>query len=577
MRARVIGVIGLMLLTVGGTAAASDAHPSLRFAVSFPSSLRQEAADGRAYVVISRKATPEPRDQIDITGGVPFWGEDVDGLRPGRTAYVDGRAYGYPVERLRDLPSGRYTVQAFFNVYTTFHRSDGSTMKLHMPCGDGQDLFHSPGNMYGSPQTVDIEPRRSGTIRLALDHVITPAQPVPADGTCQQGNPMDTAQVKHVKILSPRLSAFWGRPIYIGANVLLPAGYDASSDDRYPVEYHFAHFTINAPHGFREDQGNAFSKWWMSGSAPRFISVEVREENPFYDSSYVVNSANLGPYGDATTRELIPAIDSRFRTIAAPWARVTAGGSTGGWEALASQVFYPNVYGGTFAGYPDPVDFHRHQIVDVYGDANAYETVREWDRTPRPDSRDVAGDTNYVMAQENLWELARGDRDRSGGAWAVWEAVYGPQGRDGYPALAWDKRTGTIDPGVTARWKPMDLSAKLAAEWPTLGPRVQGRIFVYVGDTDTYFLNDAVQLLQQTLDSRTSPSADATFVYGRAKQHGWSPYSAQEWFSVYADYVARHAPKDTDTSVWRGPAVKARLNLSGGVIMPAEKTVGLPR
>src|SRR5919205_785243 len=189
MRARVLGVAALMLLVGTGTAAADDAHPSLRFAVSFPSSLRQAAADGRVYVVVSRKDTPEPREQIDITGGVPFWGQDVDGLRPGRTTYVDGRAYGYPLERLRDLPSGRYTVQAFFNVYTTFHRADGSTVKMHMPCGDGQDLFNSPGNLYGTPQTIDVAPRHSGTIRLNLDHVITPAQPVPAGGTCQQGNP----------------------------------------------------------------------------------------------------------------------------------------------------------------------------------------------------------------------------------------------------------------------------------------------------------------------------------------------------------------------------------------------------
>lgn len=572
MKARLIGVIGAVGLVASTTVAASSASGHVRFAISFPASLRKAAADGRAFVVVSRKSSPEPREQIDITGGVPFWGTNVDGLRPGRSVYVDSRAYGYPLPSLRDLPAGSYTVQAFFTTYTTFHRSDGSTVKLHMPCGDGQDLFNSPGNMYSTPKQLTVG-RHSGTVRLDLDHLITPADPVPAGGTCQQGNPTDTAHVKHIKIRSPSLTKFWGTPMYVGANVLLPAGYDSSGSTHYPVEYHFSHFTTAAPHGFREDGGNAFSKFWLSDKAPKFISVEVREENPFYDSSYVVDNPNLGPYGTATTKELIPAIDKQFRTVAQPWGRITAGGSTGGWEALASQIFYPDVYGGTFAGYPDPVDLHREQIVNVYGDKNAYDTIREWDRTPRPDGRNVAGDTNYVMAQENLWELARGDRDRSGGAWAIWEALYSPQGRNGYPAQGWDKLTGAIDPTVTARWKPMDLSAKIAAEWPTLGPKLTGKMYVYVGDTDTYFLNTAVELFQKTAQAQTNPPANATFVYGRAQQHGWSPYSAQDWFSVYADYIAHQAPKSANLRT----VPKPPLNPAAGVIMPPEKSVGLPR
>ncbi|WP_051469030.1 alpha/beta hydrolase-fold protein [Actinomadura oligospora] len=584
MRARLAGALCAVLLVVTGTTAAGvSGHGRLRFAVTLsPSAARQAgraAVDGRAYVIVSRKGDSEPRDQIDITGGVPFWGRNVDGVRPGGTVVLDagGGTYGYPLKSIASLPAGRYSVQAFFNTYDTFRRGDGSTVKMHMPCGDGMDLFDSPGNFSSSPRWVDIDPAHGGTVDLTLDHLITPSQPVPAGGTCQQGNPADSAHVKHVKIQSPALSRFWGRPIYIGANILLPAGYDPDGSVRYPVEYHFGHFTTNAPRGFREDGGNAFSKWWLSDAAPRFIVVELREENPFYDTSYAVDTPNLGPYGQATTRELIPAIDARFRTIAEPYGRLTSGGSTGGWMALAGQVFYPDVYGGAFAGYPDPVDLRREQIVNVYGDGNAYETVREWDRTPRPDSRNVAGDTNYVNAQENLWELARGDKDRSGGSWAMWEALFSPRGKDGYPALAWDKASGTIDHSVSAGWTAMDLSAKVAAEWPTLGPKLQGKVFVYVGDTDTYFLNTAVELFQQRTDALANPSSGFAFVYGRAKQHGWSPYTAQEWFQIYADHVARHAPKGTDVAAWRGPRATPRLSASGGVIVPPEKHVGLPR
>jgi len=580
MRARLIGLVAAVLLVVTGTAAAdSSGHGRLRFAVSIAPALQKAAVDGRAYVIVTRDGSSEPRQQIDITGGVPFWGRNVDGLKPGRAVTLGGGGdtYGYPLPTLASLPSGRYTVQAFFNTYDTFRRSDGSTVKMHMPCGDGMNLFASPGNMYSAPQQITIDQRSSGTVPIQVDKLITPADPVPAGGTCQQGNPADSDHVKHVKIQSPALSKFWGRPIYIGANVLLPAGYDPKAATRYPVEYHFGHFTRGAPRGFREDGGNDFSKWWLSDAAPRFIVVELREENPFYDTSYAVDTPNLGPYGQATTKELIPEIDKQFHTIAEPWGRITSGGSTGGWMALAGQVFYPDVYGGTFAGYPDPVDLRREQIVNVYDDANAYDTIREWDRTPRPDSRAVSGDTQYVNAQENLWELARGDRDRSGGAWAMWEALFSPQGKDGYPAQAWDKSTGAIDKSVTARWKPMDLSAKISSEWPELGPKLKGKLFVYVGDTDTYFLNTAVELLQQRVQALTGPTADATFVYGRAKPHGWSPYTVQQWFQIYADYIAKNAPKGTDVSAWRGPGAAPRLNASEGEIVAAQPQVGLPR
>jgi hypothetical protein len=579
MRARLIGMISILVLVVTSTAAAGFAgHVRLRFAVSFPSSLQPSALDGRAYIIVTRDGGSEPRQQIDITGGVPFWGRDVDHLRPGHAVYLDSGpdTYGYPLESLSSLPAGHYFVQAFFNAYDTFRRSDGSVVKMHEPCGDGMNIMSSPGNLYSTPKWIDIRPRSTGTVRISLDRKIAPADPVPPGGTCQQGNPADTAHVKHIKIKSDLLSKFWGRPIYIGANILLPAGYDPNGTSRYPVEYHMGHYTENAPRGFREDGGNDFSKWWLSGQAPPFIVVELREENPVYDTSYAVNTPNLGPYGDATTKELIPAIDQQFHTIAAPWGRITSGGSTGGWMALASEVFYPDVYGGTFAGYPDPVDLRREQIINVYGDNNAYDTIRPWDRTPRPDSRTVDGDTNYVNAQENLWELALGDKDRSSGAWAIWESLFSPQGKDGYPAQAWDKRTGAIDHTVTARWTAMDLSQIIATHWSTLGPKLQGRITVYVGDTDTYFLNTAVQLLQQRMSTLTGPTPDATFIYGRAKPHGWSPYTVQQWFAIYADYISHHAPPNA-SNVPRAKAALPRLDTGGGVIVPPQPQTGLPR
>lgn len=509
------------------------------FDVTIAKSVAKTPLTGRVYVIITRDGSREPRDQVDTTG-VPFFGLDVSSVRPGcRVTLRDGAGvYGYPLESFREIPAGDFYVQAFFNVYTRFDRSDGSRVWLHMPGGDGQDPFASPGNLYSKVVKVRLAPGCGKRVSLTLDQVVQPRDPVPMGGTTQQGNPPDTAHVKHIKIKSRLLTAYWGQPMYIAANVLLPADYDTGTD-RYPVVYSHGHFSTAPPFGFREDLGNSFSQWWMADDTPRMIAVTLRHENPYYDDSYAVNSANLGPYGDAITTELIPAIDAAFRTQPYRWARTLTGGSTGGWEALAQMIFYPDLYQGTWAFAPDPVDFRFHQIVNIYKDTNAYFNQSEWVDVPRPASRAVSGDVRLTMEQENHFELALGTRSRSGlGQWDVWEAVYGPQGRDGYPARIWDKRSGAIDKTVAEAWKPMDLRLYLEDNWASLGPKVAGRIFVGVGDDDTYFLNNAVELLQLAASKWTNPLADATFVYGPNGNHGWRPYTTPQLLTLM--YEAMH-------------------------------------
>ena len=212
------------------------------------------------------------------------------------------------------------------------------------PGGDGNDLFVSPGNLISTPVKLHLDPVAGGTFTLQLDQVLPPLQPVPPGGTTQQGNPTDSAHVKHIKIQSKLLTRFWGQPMYIGANILLPRDYDSkrARHQDYPVIWHQTHFPSRNPFGFVEDGSNAFSQFWLSKDAPQVIVVEIRHENPYFDDSYAVNSANLGPYGDAITKELMPAVDKAFRTIDARWARTITGGSTGGWETIAQQVFYPS-------------------------------------------------------------------------------------------------------------------------------------------------------------------------------------------------------------------------------------------
>ena len=116
--------------------------------------------------------------------------------------------------------------------------------------------------------------------------------------------PADTEYVKHIKFKSELLSKFWGRPVYLGAVVLLPRDYERTTI-RYPIDYVQGHFSLEAPYRF--DGQNDFSKAWMSDHYPRMIAVTLQHPNPYYDDSYLVNSPNVGPYDDALMQELDPA------------------------------------------------------------------------------------------------------------------------------------------------------------------------------------------------------------------------------------------------------------------------------
>lgn len=532
----------------GPPAAAAAAAPRARptFKVTFDRAVVKAPVDGRLMVIVSRAATGEPRDQVaDVADGVPFWGVDVNGVRPSSSVLVgDGPGtYGYPLPTIAALPVGDYTVQAFLNVYTTFRRSDGSVVKLHQPCGDGHDVFASTGNLYGRPVRVRVTPGGATPVDLHLSSVIAPSDPVPAGGTCQQGNPTDTEHVKHVKIRSAALSRFWGRDSYVAADVLLPDGYDdpANRTVRYPMEVNEGHYPGDSPKRFREDGSNAFSAYWLSGHAPKFLVVTFRHENPYYDDSYAVDSANLGPYGTALNRELLPVLDTRFRTIGSRAGRVLSGGSTGGWIAAATQLFYPDLYQGSWVGYPDPLDFHAHQLVDVYDDANAYVTQHEWTRVPVPSARETSGKTDYTMAQENLYELALGTHGRSGlGQWDIWQAVFSPQGRDGYPRPIWDKLTGAIDHTTAAYWgEHWDLAAYTERNWARLRPLVGGQLDVYVGDNDTYFLDNGVDLFKKRVDQL--PGSAVTYQFGQNQPHGYTPFTTEQFYDALADHVAANA------------------------------------
>ena len=296
----------LILLFLAAAAMALAAEP--RFEVSFAAPAHDGPITGRIFVAIGKAESPEPIRQVGSwTGKTPFFAADVEALAPGRAAVIDASSLGYPAASLKDVPAGDYYVQALVNVYTRFPRADGHTVWAHMDQWEGQQFTRSPGNLYSEVHKVHLDPAAGYDVKLELTHVIPPVE-----------LPADTAWVKHIRIQSPMLSKFWGHPIYVGATVLLPKGYDQHPEERYPVIYIQGHFGLNAPYGFSETgggRGAELSKAWMSDDFPRMIAVTWQHPTPYFDDSYAVNSANDGPYGDALLKELVPYLEQHFRMI----------------------------------------------------------------------------------------------------------------------------------------------------------------------------------------------------------------------------------------------------------------------
>jgi Putative esterase len=546
-----------------------------KFSVSFPKERSAEPLDGRILLVLSTDPSEEPRMQIDDTPKTQIlFGMDVDGLKPGQPATVDEHAPGYPVRSLADLKPGEYNVQAVLHRYETFHRSDGHTVKLPMDRGEGQHWNLAPGNLYSKPQKMMVG--SSGTFHITLDQEIPP---IP--------DPKDTKYIKHIRIQSQLLTKFWGRPMFLGAHILVPEGFDQHPEARYPVAIFHGHFPETIE-GFRteppdpnlkpdyserfhlagynriqQEEAYKFYQQWIAPAFPRFLVVEIQHANPFYDDSYAVNSANLGPYGDAIETELIPYVEKQFRGIGQGWARFTYGGSTGGWEALAVQTFYPDHYNGAFAACPDPVDFHAYTVVDLYKDKNMFYLEGAHKRVAQPGMRDYLGHTTITLEEVNAYELALGSKGRSGEQFDIWQAVYSPVGPDGYPAQIFDKTTGDIDPKIAQYWKDhYDLSHILQRDWSTLGPKLRGKIHLYVGSADTYFLNDAVYYLEDFLKQTKDPPYEGEVKYGDRAEHCWNgdpnlpnAYSRLHYNTMYVpkmmERMEKTAPAGADLKSWR--------------------------
>jgi hypothetical protein len=552
------------------------------FDVSFPAAKSAHPLDGRVLVLLSTNNTEEPRFQVTNDAGTQLvFGVNVDGLEPNAAAVVDQSVLGYPIKSLADVPAGEYWVQALLHKYETFHLKNGHTVKLPMDRGEGQQWNKAPGNLYSTPKKIHIDPHGrvshgDDAIHLVLDQEIPPIEP-----------PKDTKYIKHIKIQSKLLTEFWGRPMHLGACVLLPQGFDEHPKARYPLAIFHGHFPATI-FGFREtppdpnlkpDYNKRFKmhgynkieqeyahqlyKEWTGPNFPRMVMVEIQHANPYYDDSYAVNSANLGPYGDAITYELIPEVEKQFRCLGEGWARFLYGGSTGGWESLAVQIFYPDQYNGCWAACPDPIDFRSYTVVNIYDHKNAYYLDSQFAKTPRPGMRNYLGEVGITLEDMNRRELVMGTNSRSGDQWDIWQAVYSPVGDDGYPKPIWDKLTGQIDHSVAEYWREhYDLGHILQRDWPKIGKKLQGKIHIYCGDMDNYYLNNAVYLVEEFLKTTKDPHYDGEVCYGDRAEHCWNgdptrpnAFSRLRYHQMHApkivERILKSAPPGADLTSWR--------------------------
>jgi hypothetical protein len=548
--------------------------------VRFPASRSGTPLDGRLLLLLSNDPSAEPRMQIDDTAKSQMvFGVTVDRWKPGSPLMVGDNAQGYPRASLKDVPPGEYTIQAVLNIYETFHRADGKTIKLAPDRGEGQHWNLAPGNLLSKPRKVRIGPEAS-PIEVVLEDAIPPIKPKP-----------DTKYIRHIRIPSPLLTKFWGRPMYLSAMVLVPEGFDSHPEARYPLIIFHDHFVSDFS-DFREtppdpnlkpdyserfhlagynriQQQEAYKNYqsWIAPGTPRMLIVKLQHANPFYDDSYAVNSANVGPYGDAIETELIPAIERQFRAIGQGWARFVYGGSTGGWESLAAQMFYPDHYNGAYVACPDPVDFRAFETVDLYKQENVFFLPGANKRIEQPSMRDYLGHTLATMRDNIAYEAALGDHGRSGEQFDIWQAVYSPVGEDGYPQPIFDKRTGVIDHHIAEYWRAhYDLDAILQRDWMTLGPKLQGKIHIYVGSDDSYFLNDAVYLMEDFLKQTGAPGHGVPYEgevrYGPRAEHCWNGdpdhpnwYSRLHYDQMFMPRIVERieatAPPGADLTSWR--------------------------
>jgi len=491
----------LVLLTAGLQFQGSAQQPSHPFSatISIATELQKEfIPEGRLFVFLSHNQWAEPRTQTwpGPWNQGAFFAVNFSGLDAQKGITVNGSQewIGTADWSLEEVPGGEYRVQVLWDQVVS--ESD----------------INAPGNLYSTVTTVRID--GPVDLKLNLDRVI--------DAREVAEHPL----IRVVDLVSDTLSAWWGKEMHLKASILLPEGYEEGEGRSYPIRYNVAGYGGRYTRVNELVRDNDYMEWWGSDEAPRVISVYLDGEGPFGDC-YQMDSDNSGPYGYALIHELIPYIESKYRGTSGAETRFVDGCSTGGWVSLALQLFYPDQFNGVFSYSPDAVEFQNYQLVNIYRDENAF--VNEYGLT-RPIMRDTNGEPMVTWKDFVQYENVLGSSNNyltSGGQICAHTALYSPKGADGLPVPLIDPFTGAIDHSVAEQWEKYDLRLYCKENWESLGPELQGKIFIWMGDMDHFYLNIATRAFADFISQTENPKSDAEIVFTPMAGH-CSHYSDRE-------------------------------------------------
>jgi S-formylglutathione hydrolase FrmB len=446
--------------------------------------------DGRLFIFFGRNQWAEPRTQTwpGPWNQGDFFAVNMSGLDAESNIRADPSLQwtGTADWSLDQVPGGEYRIQVLWD----------------------QDLeesgINAPGNLYSTVASVMIDDARE--LEITLDHQIGPRSVA------------EHRLVREIDLVSDTLSAWWGRPVHLKATILLPGNYREDSDHAYPIRYNVAGYGGRYTRINQLTGNKNFMEWWTSDEAPQVINVFLDGEGPFGDS-YQLDSDNSGPYGYSLIHELIPHIESAYRGTDDARARFVDGCSTGGWVSLALQIFYPEWFNGAFSYSPDAINFENYQLVNIYQDENAF--INEFGYI-RPIMRDTYGEPMVSWKEFVQFENVLGASDNyltSGGQICSHTALYGPKGENGLPKPLIDPETGKIDHAVAEHWKAYDLKLYCQENWEELGPKLEGKIFIWMGDMDHFYLNTATRAFAGFINQTENPGSDAEIVFSPMEGH----------------------------------------------------------
>lgn len=481
----------ILLLSLSIQLTAQTKHHELSIEVTVDNSLKESfQTQGRLFVFLSQDPNLEPREQIwpNPYSRTHIFARNIDHIEKGTSLLLNHKDpwIKTPDWNLNEIPEGTYYVQLLWDQDTKESRTD------------------APGNLYTQKQEIILDGDQH--VNFMLNQKIMPRTITEHELS------------KLIDFKSDTLSKWWNKPMHLKASVLLPHKYDKTK--AYPIRYNISGYGGRYTRINRLISNKNFMDWWDSDDAPQIISVFLDGEGPFGDS-YQMDSDNSGPYGYSLIHELIPFIEKSYRGTDSMTTRFVDGCSTGGWVSLGLQLYYPDVFNGVYSYSPDAIDFENYQLINIYNETNAY--INEFGYI-RPIMRDVNGEPLLSLKDFIAYENVFGQSNtylNSGGQFSAHTALYSPKGANGLPKPLFDPKTGEIDSLVAKAWGKYDFKKYAKTNWAELGPKLQGKIYIWMGDMDNFYLNTGTRGFDEFIKTTSDPKSDAVIEFTPMEGHCW--------------------------------------------------------